>query len=1194
MATRDLTLVLRARDQASKELTSMGQKLGGMAKAAGLAAAAGGAALAGFGAASVKAAADFETGMREVNTLINLSEKEFKDLSAQVVDVSKRMGVDAVGASKALYQAISAGVPKDNALNFLEIASKAAIGGVTDTTTAIDGLTTVLNAFKMPASEATAVADIMFTTVKLGKTTMGELSASMFNVAPIAAAAGVKFDEVSAAIASLTKQGTPTSVATTQIRAAIQAIIKPTEEMGVALRTVVPDLIKSGELSGKAAEEYQELGKQIAQLNPKSKTYEKDLKELVKAQTQVAMSFGPAILQSRGLAGTLELLNKTAEGNSNTLGKMYGSVEGLQAVLGITGANAQMFAGDLEAVRNATGASQTAFEQMNKSAGRQWAQLQAAFQSVMITIGSELLPALTPLLTAIAQGLPGAIDLARPVIEGLTRAIADGAAIVLPYVQALNPALFDALGNVGQAIGNVTGFFRENKLAMAGLITVVTAMTTAFALFAGAALAKAIATGVATTAITAYTAAQWLLNAALTANPIGIIIVALAGLAAGLVYAYQNSEDFRRIVDAAFKAVQGAFNAMWNAAKAVVDWLGKAIPDAGQAIDKAMQAVSRTITDTWNGIKSFLSGILNAIGKAITDVWNQIPEDIRADLGLIASHLSAKFNEFITNIQTWLGQIWRDVQTAFENIKTTISTVLTAVRDSVIGPILSGAGGVLAIFGDAWASMQREVTSAFEGVRDKIGELLGPEGALGKVIQFSGDLLGKLGELVTAALAEAKKIGDAIIQGIWQGIQAGWQWLMDRVGDLARAALAAAKKALGISSPSAAFMEVGRAIVDGIVAGIAAAKPALQAAMTGLAEVPAAMTVLPDIQRGALSLAGARAEARVGAWAKGIGLPAWLGRLFAGEHGGNLPASIEQLNEWLNKKGWRNAEGKLTLPGTPPPEALAGLSANLEDLRGAAQDASGALQKTVSAFSGAMDRVVGAMDVGRLSSAARAAGNLGKAVEKFFGNFMGPDPLALAAFAQAQEKLEQMAEKAQVVEQIKALASGFEELGQNLPPDLADAIMGLGQSLGGPFADMVKKYMEMAPQRAALAQLRGFIEEFQLGQQLAEAVAGMKAAGLAVPKSLLEMLAKVPRTPGSLLDEIIKQILATTPSFQHGTAFVPQTGLAILHRGEAVVPASRGNHAGEVHHHWHLTINSQADVEQVRDSYALMRSLAGI
>jgi TP901 family phage tail tape measure protein len=351
---------ITAEDKASATINKVTKNMDGMAASAkriGVGMGAMGAGiLAGLGVAA-KQAMDFGKGMREVNTMMQLSEESFKSFSGEVLSLSKNLGVDAVESTKALYQAISAGVPKDNAIEFLEVASKAAIGGVTDTATAVDGLTTVINAFKMDTRDAKKVADIMFATVKGGKTTFEELASSMFNVAPIAQASGVSFEEVSAALASLTKQGVPTSVATTQLRAAIQSLTAPTVRQ------------------------------------------EKYLREL-------GVEMGKEQIEAKGLAGVMNELMVATGGNMQTLRRLIGSVEGVQAVLALAGENAEVYAADLEAISRATdgaGASTDAFNQMQQSAARQFEIMREKFQGLLIQIGQYILPVLTELIGTVSN-----------------------------------------------------------------------------------------------------------------------------------------------------------------------------------------------------------------------------------------------------------------------------------------------------------------------------------------------------------------------------------------------------------------------------------------------------------------------------------------------------------------------------------------------------------------------------------------------------------------------------------------------------------------------------------------------------------------------------------------------------------------------------------------------------------------------
>lgn len=114
------------------------------------------------------------------------------------------------------------------------------------------------------------------------------------------------------------------------------------------------------------------------------------------------------------------------------------------------------------------------------------------------------------------------------------------------------------------------GSFGPAALSMAGSIGMAVAGLAALNVGAGVArvtqLASAAATGV-------WTAAQWLLNAALTANPIGLIIVGIAALIAALIVAYKRSETFRAIVDGALRGVGAALGWLWGKAKAVFGWL---------------------------------------------------------------------------------------------------------------------------------------------------------------------------------------------------------------------------------------------------------------------------------------------------------------------------------------------------------------------------------------------------------------------------------------------------------------------------------------------------------------------------------------------------------------------------------------------------------------------------------------------
>jgi TP901 family phage tail tape measure protein len=342
-----------------KRLNTPIEKLGATTKALAPAATIAFGALA-FGAAkSVGSANNLALGLREVVTLTgdtgDQANKTFSEMQGLVKTVSNEFSIAQDVLTKGLYQALSAGVPKDNALEFMQVASKAAIAGVTDVDTAVDGLTTTINAFGLDIGEAGNVADSMFAAVKGGKTTFNELSSALFNVAPAAAAAKVEFSEVNAAIATLTASGVPTSVATTQIRAAFVALSKPSKE----LTALFNDL---GYESGEAA---------IAQ---------------------------------NGLQFAMDAVYKASNGSAAQMKLLLGRQEAVNAINVLAGTSAGKFADELDRQAKAAGSVDDAFNEIDKS--RALEKNRIAFENLSLAIGTILIPimeAIIPLVTSFAE-----------------------------------------------------------------------------------------------------------------------------------------------------------------------------------------------------------------------------------------------------------------------------------------------------------------------------------------------------------------------------------------------------------------------------------------------------------------------------------------------------------------------------------------------------------------------------------------------------------------------------------------------------------------------------------------------------------------------------------------------------------------------------------------------------------------------
>lgn len=182
------------------------------------------------GVAVTKMAMDFETQMANVFTLMDEATVKSRNWKKEVLDLSKKVPQSTDVLSKGLYDIVSAGIDAGKAMDVLKVSSESATAGLTTTAVAADAITSVLNAYNMSADEAADVSDVLFTTIRYGKTTFDELGPQIGKVVATAAAAGVSFEEVGAALATMTISGLKTDQAIVGLNQTILSFLKPTDE----------------------------------------------------------------------------------------------------------------------------------------------------------------------------------------------------------------------------------------------------------------------------------------------------------------------------------------------------------------------------------------------------------------------------------------------------------------------------------------------------------------------------------------------------------------------------------------------------------------------------------------------------------------------------------------------------------------------------------------------------------------------------------------------------------------------------------------------------------------------------------------------------------------------------------------------------------------------------------------------------
>ncbi len=564
----------------------------------------------GLGVAAVNTFADFEKGMNEVFTLLpDISQEAMDELENQLLSFDNAVGRTSEETIPALYQALSAGVDQNTVFDFLELANKAAVGGATDLETAVDGITSVVNAYGEEMVDATQASDLMFTAVRLGKTNFEELSASLFNVVPNAAALGVSFGDVTAALATITAQGVPTSVATTQMRQAFVEL-------------------------GDAGSDVSEVFTRIS-----------------------GESFKDFIAGGGSVAGAMALLETEAAVLGIGINEMFGSVEAGNAALALTGAAMDTFISNTDEMNNAAGATEGAFQQMNQGISLAMNRLMATWESTLIRIGAVIAPLISPIidmLTGFVASFAGTIESIAIVVDtffadirefGLQEALLGlfGQGSEIETMESLLEGLFTRLGLGRDTAIALVDTLWNMVLAVKGVFDTIVAVVTPIVDWVAANLELEdvlIAVGL----VLASVIIPALLGTLLAIAPIIIGIVALVATVAILRDAWDSNFLGIRtmITDTVLPAIMDFVN--W-----VVDVGFPAIVDF----------IENSVMPVWND----LMGLFGEIWVVLEPVFTGFIDGFMGVFGLIVNFLqndaANAWNGFVDLI---IGVVFRIVQ----------------------------------------------------------------------------------------------------------------------------------------------------------------------------------------------------------------------------------------------------------------------------------------------------------------------------------------------------------------------------------------------------------------------------------------------------------------------------------------------------------------------------------------------------
>ena len=644
----------------------------------------------------------YETSLAKVGTIADLGKLSIQKLGSQITDMSNTMGIAATDIAEATYQAISAGQDTANAVEFAGQAAKLATAGFTSTTSAVDILTTALNAYGLSADQATHVSDVLLTTQNLGKTSVDELSSSMGRVIPLAAAYNVSVENLSSGLAVMTANGIATAEATTYTK------------------SMLNELGDTGSTVGKILQ--QQTGKSFAQLSADGKS----------------------------LGDVLQVLYDSVGDDGTAFAGLWSSVEAGTGALSLVSGGADKFNGVLAQMVDSAGSTDTAYQTMTDTFQHSMESLQTTAENLSIDLFEAMEPGLkeaanwgtdclNTLTSALNEGGPAAmLDAASGILENLTAGVVQkipglasaATQVITKLVQYLadhQDEIFDAgIQMLEQLIIGITDNLPQLITAAAELIAKFSAALISHLpdlLNCGAALLTTLVDGI-------LRSIENLGEAALAC------IAKLTGVWDGSMDEWGHIGE--NIVNGLLNGITGMWDTLVSTVKGKVNGMvstvknvlgihspSKAFTEIGEnvtqglvngintgapAAEQAIQNIAQTLSDYGPDFATVGATITEQFRTKLTEGWAQIQHDIQTDaLGAIETLATALKDGDLESLGLWAASyFWqactKEQQAQINSIALGALNQLGSALSGVFGNLSQLAMGLVAQFVPAAAS----------------------------------------------------------------------------------------------------------------------------------------------------------------------------------------------------------------------------------------------------------------------------------------------------------------------------------------------------------------------------------------------------------------------------------------------------------------------------------------------------------
>lgn len=721
--------------------------------------------LAAVGYASIKAAANFQVAMAQTQVATQATGKEMKSLSDLAIKLGQDTVFSATDAGNAMLNLAKGGLTKADIQGgaLKSTLDLAAASGI-DLAEAASTVTASMNTFGIKAGDVGVAVDALAGAAASSNAEMPDLMMALRQAGQSASMSGLSIQETTAALAAFADKGVIGSDAGTSFKVMLQRLTPQSKEAAVLMKelglsffdaegntkslTQIAEQLQTG-LSGlteqqrkatlstlfgtdaiRASNIMYELGGQGIQSYVDATTKSGTAAKF--AQARMSGLYG-VIEQLRGSIDTAliqngEALEPTFTAITNAVKDLVNAYSSLSPKMQEGIAKAMMFGVVLGPVIKTVGLLTTGIGGTIKMVGTMWGAIGGGYTTLM----------------QFKDGLTQAID--------TQSAFSTTAANVGQKVRVAAFAVADwtkaTAANIKQSVLSAAAWVKNTAAVVANRIATV---------------ASTVAQKAAAGAAKAWAAVQWVLNAALSANPIGLVVIGIGALVAAFVLAWRNSESFRKFVTAAFDRVLAAGRAVWG----FFQNFGSRFLEVGREI----------LNGIWSGIRNGASWLLDQIRG-----WaNNILDNIRGFFGIASpsKHTEEYGKQIAAGLAVGMEGGERHVANASRKVSDAALKAMGLALDTGGKTVASKAKGVADKMAKELASATKKAKKVADDIRDAL------KSGLQDVIDSTRDAMDSMADQIFNALDAMAEAADRMVQAAQDGVDNMRNLYDDALGTLA-------------------------------------------------------------------------------------------------------------------------------------------------------------------------------------------------------------------------------------------------------------------------------------------------------------------------------------------------------------------------------------------------------------------------